>query len=109
GHRFHLLDSLELGDIAAVDADLAACADLATALAQPYYLWYVEYLRAMRVLLEGRIAEAERLAERALAIGQRAQSRNVEQVYGGQMMWIRREQGRLAELEPVMRRLVDQF
>jgi DNA-binding winged helix-turn-helix (wHTH) protein len=109
GHRFHLLDSIECGDIAAVDTDLAACADLATALAQPYYLWYVEYLRAMRALLEGRLTEAARLAERALAIGQRSQSRNVEQVYGGQMMWIRREQGRLAELEPVMRALVEQY
>jgi DNA-binding winged helix-turn-helix (wHTH) protein/tetratricopeptide (TPR) repeat protein len=108
-HRFHLIDSLEQGNLAAVDADLAACADIAAALRQPYYLWYVEYLRGTRALLEGRLADADRLAQQALAIGQRSQSRNVEQVYGGQMMWIRREQGRLAELEPIIRHLVDQY
>jgi DNA-binding winged helix-turn-helix (wHTH) protein/tetratricopeptide (TPR) repeat protein len=109
GHRFHLLDSLERGDLVAVDIDLAACGDLAAALRQPYYLWYAEYLRSMRTLLEGRVADAERLANQALAIGQRAQSRNVEHLYGGQMLWIRREQGRLLEMEPILRGLVDQF
>jgi DNA-binding winged helix-turn-helix (wHTH) protein/tetratricopeptide (TPR) repeat protein len=109
GRRFHLIDSLERGDLAAVDTDLAVCADLAAALRQPYYLWYVEYLRAMRTLLEGRIAEAERLAERARAIGRRAESSNVEHLYGGQLLWIRREQGRLSELEPIMRGLAEQY
>jgi hypothetical protein len=109
GRRFHLIDSLEHGDLAAVDADLAACAELAAALRQPYYLWYAEYLHAMRALLGGRLADADRLAESARAIGQRAESRNVEQLYGGQILWIRREQGRLAELEPTLRRIVDQY
>ena len=94
-HRFHLIDSLERGDLTAIDIDLAACADLAAALRQPYYLWYAEYLRATRTLLEGRIADAERLAGQALAIGLRSQSRNVQHLYGGQMLWIRREQGRI--------------
>ena len=109
GRRFHLIDSLELGDLAAVDADLAACAELAAVLRQPYYRWYAEYLRAMRTLLDGRLAEAERLADSARTIGQRAESRNVEHLYGGQVLWIRREQGRLAEAEPAMRQLAEQY
>jgi len=109
GRRFHLIDSMHLGDLPAVDADLAACGELAAALRQPYYEWYVEYLRCMRALLGGRIAEADRLCESARVIGQRAESRNVLHLYGGQILWIRREQGRMSELEPMMRQLVEQF
>jgi len=108
-HRFHLIDMLELGDLAAVDADFAVCAELAATLRQPYYRWYVEYLRAMRAQLEGRLADAEQLAVAALAIGQRAESGNVAQIYGGQMLWLRREQGRLGEVEPVLRAMVEQY
>ncbi|MFI5366306.1 MAG: AAA family ATPase [Candidatus Binatia bacterium] len=108
-HRFRLIDLLEHGDIDAVDLELDACGRFAGELRQPYYLWYVGTLRAMRVLLDGRFADAERLAREAHAIGQRAQSQNVSQQLAVQLLWVRREQGRLAELEPALRGFVDQY
>jgi len=108
-HRFHLIDSLELGDLAAADADLQACVRLGEELNQPYYVWYAASVRAIRLLLEGRLSDSERLAGEALAAGRRAQSRNVEQVHASQLLWIRREQGRLAEVEPTLRELVERF
>ena len=54
----------------------------------------------MRALLDGRFAEAERLAQQALEFGQQAQVENADGVFGIQMFLLRREQGRLAELAP---------
>jgi tetratricopeptide (TPR) repeat protein len=64
---------------------------------------------AMRAILHGEFAEAERLAERALELGREILHGDVATgVYGVQMFMIRREQGRLAEVAPVFRRFLDQ-
>ena len=62
----------------------------------------------MRVLLDGRFAEGERLAQQALAIGQRLQAEAIDGAFGMQMFTLRREQGRLHELAPVVRHFVQQ-
>jgi DNA-binding CsgD family transcriptional regulator len=62
----------------------------------------------MWALLDGRFAEAERLAMQALASGQQAQAENVDGVFGIQMFTLRRAQGRLAEIAPVVRHFVRQ-
>ena len=62
----------------------------------------------MRALLDGRFAEAERLAQQALEFGQQAQVENADGVFGIQMFLLRREQGRLAELAPAVRYFVRQ-
>ncbi|HZR79527.1 MAG TPA: AAA family ATPase [Candidatus Binatia bacterium] len=108
-HRFHLIDSLELGAIDDVDSHLADFVRLADDLRQPYYHWFAAQMRSMRALVDGRVADADRLAEEALAAGRTARSRNVEPVYWTQMLWIRREQGRLDEVEPVFRMGVEHF
>lgn len=108
-HRFRLVDALEIGDIDQVDADQAACEALGERLRQPYYTWYVLAFRALRAFLDGRFDESERLSQEALAVGQRAQTSNVSQMYGAQMLALRREQGRSAEVEPMLQGLVAQF
>ena len=62
----------------------------------------------MRALMQGRFADSERLAQEALAIGQRLQTENAAGIFGLQMFTLRREQGRLKELEPVVRYFVQQ-
>jgi tetratricopeptide (TPR) repeat protein len=49
--------------------------------------------------MDGRFEEAERLAQEALAIGQRGQAENAGHTFAQAMFNIRREQGRLAEVE----------
>src|SRR5207249_3894438 len=54
-------------------------------------------------LAAGRFDEAEAAAERAHTLGSGINSPFDEGVYGLQMFAIRREQGRLAEVEPLLR------
>ena len=53
--------------------------------------------------MRGRFEESERLAQQAFAIGQRLQTETAAGVFGLQMFALRREQGRLKEVEPVVR------
>jgi hypothetical protein len=68
-------------------------------------------VRASRVLLDGRFEEAERLAQQVLAIGQRprAQNENAVQLFGVQIYTLRREQGRLQEMEAGIRGFVERY
>ena len=57
----------------------------------------------MFALIDGRLDEAEELAERAMAFAAAARTEFGAGVYGVQMYAIRREQGRLEEVVPAMR------
>jgi hypothetical protein len=67
--HFRLANALERGDLAGVDAELAACDRLAETLRQPLYSWQAGLLRAMRALLHGRAEEGERIARAAFEVG----------------------------------------
>lgn len=103
-----IFDLLELGEIQAMDAEIEAHARLAQELRQPHYLYILECWRAMRALLVGRFDEGEELAQRALAVGRRLQAHGVAGVFGMQMFTLRREQGRLRELEDAVKVFVQQ-
>ena len=109
GHHFRLIDLLGLGDIAGADAEIDVYARLAQEIRQPLYLWHVPLFGAMRAIMEGRFLEAERLAEEALAVGQRGFDQTAAQFYGVQLFALRKEQGRVAELEPAIKAFVDQY
>ncbi len=109
GRVWQVVDFLELGDIQAVDVGIAVCGRLADELRQPGYFWWTAVFRGMRALLEGRFARAETLIQEAFALGQRAQTENATQVFATQMFLLRREQGRLAELEPAFKGMVEQY
>jgi tetratricopeptide (TPR) repeat protein len=70
--------------------------------------WIARHGRAMQAILDGDFATAEQHAEAALAMGRWTLGEQVEGVYGIQMFTIRREQGRLAEVAPVIKRFVDE-
>jgi tetratricopeptide (TPR) repeat protein len=58
--------------------------------------------------MQGRFADCERLAQEGFAMGQRLQTENAAGIFGLQMFTLCREQGRLKELEPVVRYFVQQ-
>lgn len=99
---------LELGDMPATDAAIDAFARIAEEAQLPFELCLATGFRAMRALMQGRFADSERLAQEALAIGQRLQTENAAGIFGLQMFTLRREQGRLKELAPVVRYFVQQ-
>jgi tetratricopeptide (TPR) repeat protein len=109
GHYWRLIDLLELGDIPAGDIEIEACAGLAEELRQPHQLWYVALAQAMRSLLAGRFEETEQLTQQALAIGQRAQDPDAAPTFGVQIFALRREQGRLQELEAAVEGFIEQY
>ena len=69
--------------------------------------WVVQSGEAMCAILDGDFGKAEALSEKARAIGEATRSESVDGVYGMQMFSIRREQGRLGEVAPVIKRLMD--
>lgn len=106
GWRWMLL--FELGDIQGADTAIDAQEQSAEKLQGPFYFYVNTMYRTGRVLLEGRFAEAERLAVQALTLGQRLQGENVAGSFGLFMFTLRREQGRLREVEPALRHFVQQ-
>ena len=60
----------------------------------------------MRALLAGGCVQAERFAAEALALGAPGETVTAPQYYASQLLAIRREQGRMAELEQPARELV---
>jgi tetratricopeptide (TPR) repeat protein len=96
---------LELGDMSGVDAEVAAMEQLADRIREPFYRWHVACLHAMRALIQGRPAEAERIADEALEIGRIRRSEYVRYMHDeAQILAIRWTQGRLEEVRDLVRR-----
>ena len=81
---------------------------LAVATKQPAGKWQGTMQYTIRALFQGDFAEAERLAEEALRHGE-ARSWDAECSYRLTLFMLRREQGRLAEIEDLMRDAADKF
>jgi DNA-binding CsgD family transcriptional regulator/tetratricopeptide (TPR) repeat protein len=103
GHRPRIADYTELGAIDEMRNEVATYARLAEASRRPLYVWQSLVRRAMLASYEGRFAEAERVAQESLAVGQQAEGQNLMTAFGGQLLVIRWHQGRMAELEPFVR------
>jgi hypothetical protein len=91
GHAWSQMALLELGDVAALDVELAAYERVADELQQPRYRWYAETRRAMRALLAGDLDEGECLARRARELGTDAGEADADNVFGAQMSVIWQE------------------
>ena len=109
GAGWTVVDLLELGDVAGADIQIAAASRLAAALHRPLYEWWTSLFRCAQAQLAGDFAEAERLAHETLAIGQRGQAENALHVFAQSMFNIRREQGRLAEVEDPVRGFIAMY
>ncbi len=105
-HAWLVVDLLERGDRAGVQAQIAAFRAGAQELRQPLYLWQATVWGATEALMEGRLAQAEELAGEAVAAGAPAEDVAAAQYYAIQMLATRREQARMGELEPAARKMV---
>ena len=107
GRARRITCSLELGDIRAVEADIAAHARLAGELRMPFYEWTAASLSAMQALLQGSLETAEELAETALS--REPERPNVRFAHLDQLTAVRWEQGGLGQLRPNWHEFVEQF
>lgn len=92
GRLLHFFVALEKGDKAALDADAAACAQLAGQLRQPLFSWLLTVVRVARLTWEGCFADAAALAQHALAAVEQTNG-GASQVFGIQMFALHTIQG----------------
>lgn len=92
-----------LGDLQSARAEVAALRETAERTAQPFMLHVAEHYGSALALCDGRLREAELLAQRSHEWSHLLTGRDASGVYGIQLFSVRREQGRLAELAPVIR------
>ena len=78
-------------------------------LKQPALRWWSRAMLTTWALHRGEFAEAERLAEEAFQVGQRAQSWDAGFSYRMALFVLRREQGRLEEVEEPLRASIDEY
>jgi hypothetical protein len=109
GHQERLESLLELGDVIGAKRELEAMGRLAQEIRQPSLDWLVSVYRALLALLEGRLADAERLISQARSQGERAESWSAGVTYGLQVFLLRREQGRLGEIQDLVRRSAERY
>jgi DNA-binding CsgD family transcriptional regulator/tetratricopeptide (TPR) repeat protein len=92
-----------LGDLESARREVAALLATAQQTAQPFILHVAEHYGSSIALCDGRLDEAEARAQHSHEWSRLLGGSDAAGVYGIQMFNIRREQGRLAELAPVIR------
>jgi class 3 adenylate cyclase/tetratricopeptide (TPR) repeat protein len=110
GHGWRSIMLFWLEDLEESDRELAVTVAINDELKMPLFTYLLLVLDAARRAMRGAISEAERLATEALEIGQGAVGAPAALVvYGVQLLAIRWVQGRIAELEPLIRGQLEQF
>ena len=97
GRHWRLIDLLELGQRDAFDRELAAYDRLTEEFRQPFHRWAALVTRATAALLDGRLAESERLAHEALRVVGDARGSLAAALHCQQVAQICVFQGRLDE------------
>ena len=105
-YGWHFADLVEKGDFDAANVVADAHLQVAQVARQPFFQGAALSSKTLLAIHEGRFAEAEALAQETLKVGRRFSPANAAGVYGMQMFSIRREQGRLPEVLPVLRQFV---
>jgi DNA-binding CsgD family transcriptional regulator len=104
---WHTGDLMELGDTAAATSTAQFHVATARTMREPFTEAVGLAALAMIATHEGRFGDGEKLASQALERGTRFDRANAAGIFGVQMFTIRRQQGRLGELAPVLRQFLD--
>lgn len=103
GRIAEITDLLELGRRDDLDRAVLEYARVAKASQDAGALCNARVFDTTLAMVEGRFAEAERFAEEALSLGLRISEGSARNYYAAALCWIRLQQGRAAEIEPLLR------
>jgi DNA-binding CsgD family transcriptional regulator/tetratricopeptide (TPR) repeat protein len=92
-----------LGDLDSARAEVLVLREMAEHTAQPFMHHVAEHYGSAIALCDGHLADAEAMARRSHDWARLLTGRDASGTHGIQMFGVRREQGRLAELAPVIR------
>lgn len=106
GRRIYAL--FETGDVAGLDRAIEEHESFVRQIRQPQCSYTHAGFATMRALLDGRFTDAEQLALETLTLGQRLQLESAEGIFGMQMFVLRRDQGRLHEVAPIVEMFVNE-
>jgi tetratricopeptide (TPR) repeat protein len=105
--NWRVIELLEMGRFREVDQEIARLQQIATELRQPRAMVFLPLHKASRAGTVGRLGEAERLNAESYEIGQQVRGTIGELAGTAQLLSIRLQQGRLAELEAPLRIICD--
>jgi tetratricopeptide (TPR) repeat protein len=106
-HAYRAYDLVALGDTDGWARDLEELRQISVDISEPFYEYNHATMIVAPAIQAGRFEEAESLTMAAFETGQKLGVDNNEGVMGIQMFTIRREQGRLAEIAPIVKHFVD--
>ncbi|MGH9085674.1 MAG: ATP-binding protein [Acidimicrobiales bacterium] len=107
--RHRLLALLERGQIARVDAEIAAYARTSERVRLPLYSWIVPMWRGMRALLDGDLDRAGEHCDAAADVGRSADSHNADTLVTTLRFEIARAAGSTAEVDDDVRRMASLY
>lgn len=95
-------EQLELADLSAFDQTLVRYERIARRLKEPHHLFQLQFVMAMRALLDGRYDDVPFHANRARTIGDGIEGADAAGVHAMQMFQLCRDTGRLEMIKPVL-------
>ena len=108
-HDWLFTDLIELGQLHDAEREVATLLGLSEELRQPYWVALSKTTSATLSLAAARLEEAECVIEETGVIGRRLHAASIEFYSDMQLFALRREQGRMAELDALMeRRMTDE-
>ena len=100
---------MEMGDMSGFEETMEANRATAVATRLPRPRWYAALWDATLALWRGEISATEALMIEALSVGHSFDAEGATTAYGAQLVAVRREQGRLAEIESIVQTMVADF
>jgi DNA-binding CsgD family transcriptional regulator len=100
GHLWRIEAQFQLGAVEALDAELRELAELADQRGGPLPRWHLRRAQAARAIMDGRFADAARLADEARDVAAQIQDESAQYLYYAQVSDLLRLTGQFDELRP---------
>jgi predicted ATPase/DNA-binding XRE family transcriptional regulator len=107
GLDMYVYDLLELGQIELADEMIAAQKKIASEIKQPFQTHIATVFQTMRAILRGEFEAAEQFAIEAADLSRKLGLAEMDGIFGIHMFTIRREQGRIHEIAPLVKLAVN--